>query len=184
MKDLIQLPTSEGHAGSKSSTGKITPPERFKGFSLVDLLSPYQQIDETIGLNVVAEDGYAITFSYDQITNGTFISYDPVTGEELKSPLTLNAVLAFARDDQPLDEKEDGVLRLVIVIANNNQVTDGHWSVNWINGIEIKPLIQDWQLTLDGAIDQTIDRASFESCVNCHKTTWKDEKAQEWTGIP
>jgi len=184
MAELMELPTSEGYAGIKSSTGRITPPQVYKGVSLKDLVNAYSGIDETMGLNIVAEDGYAITFSYDQIMNSTFIAYDPATGDELKSSVALNAILAYTREDQPLDPKEDGTLRLVIISPENNQVTDGHWSVKWVNGVEIKALIQDWNLTLDGAIEETIDRASFESCVNCHKSTWKDDKAQEWTGIP
>ena len=162
MADLMKLPASEGYAGIKSSTGKITPPEIFKGISLKDLVNSYHGIDESMGLNVIAEDGYGITFSYDQIMNGTFIAYDPATGEELKAPPALNAILAYTREDQPLDPKEDGTLRLVIISPENNQVTDGHWSVKWVNGVEIKALIQDWNLNLDGAIEETIDRASFE----------------------
>ncbi len=60
-------------------------------------------MDETTGFNVVAEDGYSITFSYDQINKGTFIAYDPATGQELKNPVELTAILAYEVDGQPLD---------------------------------------------------------------------------------
>jgi DMSO/TMAO reductase YedYZ molybdopterin-dependent catalytic subunit len=184
MNELKQLPVTEGQAGIKSSTGKITPPVEFRGVALKDLANLLGNIDESMGINIVAEDGYAITFSYDQITNGTFTAYDPATGEELKGTVELTAILAYEQDGKPLDETKDGKLRVVIVSQENNQVTDGHWSVKWVNKVEIKSLVQDWTLLLHGAIEEKIDRASFESCVQCHSASWTDDQAQEWVGIP
>ncbi|MBK9207082.1 MAG: hypothetical protein IPL71_01720 [Anaerolineales bacterium] len=84
MDDLKAMPATEGYAGLKSSTGKITPPVMFKGVALKDLAEFIGGMDETTGFNVVAEDGYSITYSFDQLQNGSFIAYDPATGEELK----------------------------------------------------------------------------------------------------
>ncbi len=183
---LKALPVTEGFAGIKSSTGKITPPAAFKGVSLKDLAAALTSFDEGMGFSVEASDGYAITFSYDQIMNGTFIQYDPGTGDELKSPVPLTAMLAYEMDGQPLDEQKDGVLRLVIVSDEAKQVTDGHWSVKFITKVEVKLLSQDWTLHLEGALAEDMDRATFESGAspNCHGVTWTDDKAQEWVGIP
>ncbi len=71
MDEFMALPVTKGYAGIKSSTGKITPPVMFKGVALKDLAASIGGMDETTGFNVVAEDGYSITFSYDQIFNGT-----------------------------------------------------------------------------------------------------------------
>ncbi len=186
MADLQALPVTEGYAGIKSSTGKITPPMPVKGVALKDLAEVIGGMDETTGFSVVAEDGYSITFSYDQIQNGTFIAYDPATGDELKNPVELTAILVYEMDGQPLDPKEDGTLRLAIVSAELNQVTDGHWSVKWITTLEVKNLGEEWVLQAEGAITKTIDRASVESCgaPQCHGTTWTDDKAQQWVGVP
>jgi DMSO/TMAO reductase YedYZ molybdopterin-dependent catalytic subunit len=186
MAELQALPTVEGQAGIKSSTGEITLPKHYKGVSLKDLAALVPGFDETMGISVVAEDGYAITYSYDQATNGSFISYDPGTGDELKSPVPLTALLAYEVDGQPLDAKEDGNLRVVIVSGEPKQVTDGHWSVKWVTKLEIKSLGKEWSLHLEGAINELMDRATFESGAspNCHGLTWKDDKAQEWVGIP
>jgi DMSO/TMAO reductase YedYZ molybdopterin-dependent catalytic subunit len=104
MADFMALPTTEGYGGIKSSTGKITPPMKFKGVALKDI-AIMAGMDETNGLNVVAEDGYSITFSYEQVMNGAFIAYDPATGEELKNPVELTAIVAYEIDGQPLDTK-------------------------------------------------------------------------------
>jgi len=184
MEELMALPAVEGQAGIKSSTGAITPPELYKGVALKDLLELVGPLDESMGINIVAEDGYALTFSYDQIMNGTFISYDPATGEELKNPFPLTAILAYRRGDQPLDKQQDGTVRVAIISDEAKQVTDGHWSIKWVAKVEVKSMVQDWKLHLVGALDETLDRASVESCVNCHKATYTDDKAQEWVGIP
>ncbi len=185
MAELMALPASEGFGGIKSSTGKITPPMKFKGVSLKDL-AVMAGMDETNGLNVVAEDGYSITFSYDQIMNGTFIAYDPIKGDELKSPAELTAMVAYEIDGKPLDPKQDGVLRLIVVSDEMNQVTDGHWAVKWVDKIEIKPLVMEWELKAIGGIEDAYDRGTIESCSapQCHGASWTDDKAQEWVGVP
>ncbi len=182
--DLKAMPVVEGQAGIKSSTGHITLPTTFKGVLLKDLVNLVGGVTEEMGLNLVAEDGYSISFSYDQIQNGTFIAYDPATGDELKNPPTLQPMLAFEIDGKPLDPKADGNLRLVVISDEGNQVTDGHWSVKWVNKVEVKSFVADWEINLIGALNETVDRSSIESCVNCHGATWKDDKAQEWKGVP
>lgn len=186
MAELMALPATEGYSGIKSSTGKITPPITFRGVALKNLAELVGGMDETTGFNVVAEDGYSITFSYDQITNGTFIAYDPATGDELKNPVELTAILAYEMDGQSLDPKEEGTLRLAIVSDTLNQVTDGHWSVKWVNKLEAKNLGEEWILKAHGALKEDIDRASVESCgaPQCHGASWTDDKAQEWIGVP
>jgi DMSO/TMAO reductase YedYZ molybdopterin-dependent catalytic subunit len=185
LADLQAMPATEGYGGIKSSTGKITPPIKFKGVALKDL-AKLAGMDETSGLNVVAEDGYSITFSYDQITNGTFIAYDPAMGDELKNPVELTAMVAYEMDGKPLDPKQDGLLRLIVVSDKLNQVTDGHWAVKWVNKLEIKPLVMEWKLKAVGGIEDAYERGTIESCSapQCHGASWTDDKAQEWVGVP
>ncbi len=186
MEELKALPVTEGYAGIKSSTGKITPPVMIKGVALKDLAELIGGMDETKGFNVVAEDGYSITYSYDQLQNGAFIAYDPATGEELKNPVELTAILAYEADGKPFDARQDGTLRLAIVSQELKQVTDGHWAVKWVNKLEVKNLGADWVLLVEGALSKPTDRASVESCgaPQCHGTSWFDDKNQQWAGVP
>lgn len=183
MADLKALPAKEGMAGIKSSTGKITLPNKFKGVDLQDLADLVGGLTDTMGVNIVAEDGYSLSYSYDQIMNGTYIAYNPVSGDELKEHDTLKAIIAYEIDGEPLNVDMDGKLRLVIISEKDNQVTDGHWSIKWVNKIEVRPMIVDWVLKVNGAIETEIDRASFESCVSCHEATWTDDVGQVWKGI-
>ena len=139
MDQLKTLPATEGQGGIKSSTGQITIPELFKGVALKDLVG-YMNIafDPSMGVAVTAEDGYSMTFSYDQVMNGAFIAYDPATGNELPAHDPLTAIVAYEHNGQPLNETEEGNLRIVVVGPKNNQVVDGHWSVKWVNKVEAK----------------------------------------------
>jgi len=186
METLKALPAVEGQAGIKSSTGKITPPNLFKGVSLLTLIDQVGGLGADMGVEIEAEDGYIMTFSGDQLANGAFIAYDPATGDELKSVDQLTVIIAYEMDGQPLDEQRDGKLRLAIISEKNNQVTDGHWSIKWVRRVTLKSMAEDWVLELQGALDEPIDRGSYESCSasGCHGSTWTDTQAQEWSGTP
>ena len=186
MAEIAALAVQEGQAGIKSSTGAITIPSLYKGISLATLAELVGGLDPSLGLNVVAKDGYAMTLSYDQVTKGDFIMYDPATGAEKKLSTPLTVILAFEREGQPIPEDGEGPLRLAIISPENNQVTDGHWSVKWVNKIELKPLGAEWTLQMHGVVEKEIDRNSFQSCAapGCHQASWKDDKAQVWTGVP
>jgi hypothetical protein len=186
LPDLRGLPVTRGQGGFKSSTGKITPPAAYSGVSLKDLAAKLPAFDATMGLSVEASDGYAITFSYDQVMNGTFTQYDTSTGDELKSPVTATAILAYESGGKALDAQTDGALRLMVVSAEPRQVVDGHWTVKFVTKVVAKLLSADWSLHLEGMLTEDMDRATFESgaAPNCHGRTWTDDKAQEWVGIP
>ncbi|HRZ21013.1 MAG TPA: hypothetical protein P5184_05050, partial [Bacteroidales bacterium] len=128
---------------------------------------------------------YAITFSSEQVKNGNYLTYDPKTGEEIEVT-GLTTILASEQNGQPLDAEKSGRLRLRIISQEANQVTDGHWSVKYINQIKIRPLIQEWVLNLDGAMQESMDRATFESgtAEKCHQAIFVDTAGNEWMGIP
>lgn len=186
MEELKALPATSGQAGMLSSTGKITVPSLYTGVLLTDLVDLVGGLPDDYGLNVVAEDGYAMTMSYDQVMNGKFVTYDPSDGSEKQFDEPLRAMVAYEVNGEPLDERSDGILRMVIISEKNNQLTDGHWSIKWVERIELMPLVKDWSLSLDGARDEVIDRNTFQSCaaVSCHHDTWTDDQGQVWSGVP
>jgi DMSO/TMAO reductase YedYZ molybdopterin-dependent catalytic subunit len=184
--DLSQMDVVEGYGGIKSSTGKITPPAMYRGVSLLELCQAVGPCDESVAVNVVAKDGYAITFSYDQIANGTFTTFDPITGEEISYDQPLVASVVFEREGESLSEENEGTLRLAILSPESDQVTDGHWSVKWVRQVVVKQAVVEWSLHLEGAQTFLMDRNTFESGASpsCHQTKWEDDEGRVWTGIP
>ena len=185
MAELKALPVAEGFGGTKSSTGRITLPNAYKGVKILDLLEKIGGFDETMAVQVEAKDGYYITFSYDQIMSGDFITYDPGTGDENDYDGHMDLIVAYEQDGEIIDPEGDGPLRLMI-IGDNKPVTDGHWAVKWVNKITIKPLVNDWVLHLEGELTEEMDRVTFETgaAPDCHEAIWTDEDGNEWLGIP
>ncbi|MGC9357450.1 MAG: molybdopterin-dependent oxidoreductase [Anaerolineae bacterium] len=186
MSEIHALPSYEGWGGWMTSTGRINAPEKYTGVPLTEVADLVGGLEPGTAVRVVAEDGYAMTISHDQIVNGDFIVYDPGTGEETTTDERLHVVLAYARNGEPLPDREDGNLRMMILNQDQTQVVDGHWSVKWVREIHIKSLEAEWNLTLTGAITEEMDRNTFESgaAPDCHETTWEDDHAMTWSGIP
>lgn len=186
MADLQAMTPAEGWGGTISSAGVITPPQRLKGVSLESLVDLVGGLQPSMGVNVVAKDGYGMTMAYDQIVAGDFITYDPGTGSENQVEGPLQVIVAYERDGEPISAEEDGPLRLFIISPENDNIVDGHWAIKWTNQIRIKPMSEEWSLYLEGARTEDMDRNSFESCSapGCHQASWTDESGNEWSGVP
>jgi DMSO/TMAO reductase YedYZ molybdopterin-dependent catalytic subunit len=142
LDDVRALPAVQGWAGIKNSVGKITQPALHKGVALKELCNLVGGAGPEDAIEVTAKDGYATTLSYDEAIKGDLITYDPISGDEIKIGDPLQVILAYERDGQPLPEDSDGSLRLAVISPRNNQVTDGHWAVKWVVKIAVKPVTE------------------------------------------
>lgn len=185
LAQLKALPATEGWAGIKTSVGTIVQPARYKGVSLINLGNLVGGLGADAVVEIVAADGYAMTMSHNEAANGKFVTYDPATGNEIAYGDALQVVVAYELEGKPLPEDTDGTLRLVIMGSKNGQVTDGHWSVKWVENIIVKR-VRDWTLQLEGHLMENMDRRTFEegtaSC--CHRRPWVDAEGNTWVGIP
>lgn len=186
MDEIHELPSYTGWGGGKSSTGRITPPTELTGVIIEELVALVGELSPEVSVRMTARDGYAMTFSYNQITNGDFIVYDPATGVESTTTETLKVLVAYAKEGAALIPDTEGNLRIYLVNQDPMQVTDGHWSIKFINQIELRSVGEEWDLQLDGYISDTIDRANFEIAAspNCHLAVYMDDDGRKWSGIP
>jgi hypothetical protein len=184
MTALKALPSITGWAGQMSSTGTISGPFQYKGVALSELLKAVGGITENNAVRVSAKDGYAMTLSYKQITEGNFTIIDSSTGKEVSATNVPIVFLAYEEDAKPIDENI-GPLRLGIM-TSNTQVTEGHWWVKWAQKIEVIAVQKPWTLKLDGAIVENMDQATFESgaAIGCHGMKYTDANGNVWEGIP
>jgi DMSO/TMAO reductase YedYZ molybdopterin-dependent catalytic subunit len=185
MEAIKKLPQITGWAGQMSSTGTITGPFEYKGVALTELLKAVGGITDTNAIRASAKDGYAMTLSYNQVTQGSgFPVLDSSTGKEVTPANKPVVFIAYEEAGKPLDDSV-GPLRLGIMTANN-QVTDGHWWVKWTQKIEVISSVKPWTLKLEGAITENMDQATFESgaAIGCHGLKWTDDQNRAWEGIP
>jgi DMSO/TMAO reductase YedYZ molybdopterin-dependent catalytic subunit len=186
LADMKAMQSVSGQAGLKSSTGKIFPPAEYTGVLITDLLKAVGGDDPSMAVEVEAKDGYSMTYSYEQIAKGAYITYDPATGDEETITDPLQTILAYASEGKDLDPEQDGYLRLMVISPKNDQVVDGHWTTKFVVKLTVKPLVEEWKLNMEGAIKYSVDRGSYESCATtkCHQATWQDDHSQVWTGVP
>jgi DMSO/TMAO reductase YedYZ molybdopterin-dependent catalytic subunit len=185
MGQLRALPSYQGYAGIKSSTGVITPPSRYKGVPLADLAALVGGISRTTGVTIVAKDGYGMTFSYRQIMENGFTTYDPATGDEEPADGTLHVIVAYQHDGEPIGA-DDGPLKLAVAEDTPGQVVDGHWAIKWLDELSVTKASAAWKVQLAGAVPGEITRASYVNCASpgCHGSGWVDAQGRRWEGIP
>ncbi len=185
MDQLEAMPSYEGYAGIKSSTGVITPPSKYRGVPLTDLAALVGGISRVNGLTIVAKDGYGMTFTYRQIVEGDFITYDPATGDEEPPSGRLHAIIAYANDGKLLGA-DDGPLKLAVAEDTPAQVVDGHWAIKWLDEISVTKASAAWKVQLQGVVPGEITRASYVNCASpgCHGSGWIDAQGHRWEGIP
>jgi DMSO/TMAO reductase YedYZ molybdopterin-dependent catalytic subunit len=185
MSQLQALPAHEGYAGIKSSTGTITPPSKYKGVPLADLADLVGGITRANGVTIVAKDGYGMTFSYRQIMEDGFTTYDPATGEEEPPDGKLTVIIAYQHDGNAIDA-DDGPLKLAVAEDTPGQVVDGHWAIKWLEQVSVTKASAAWKVQLEGAVPGKLDRASYVNCASpgCHGSGWVDAEGQRWEGIP
>jgi len=174
--DEIQvMPSYTAGGGFEKSTGAIVGPFNYTGVNITYLADLVGGITPSNSMKITASDGYSMTYTYEQAI-GDIATYEGTTG-----PMTM--VIAYEEDGNPISSDCGGPLRIAFV-GSDSPITDGHFWCKYINKIEILGGVDDWNLTLTGAIQEIPDRSTIESCVGCHRTSWTDGSSQEWSGIP
>ena len=184
MADIKNLPAISDSTGDITSSGTIEGPYQYKGVGIMDVLKLVGGITADDAIRISAKDGYSMTFSYKQVAEGgEFPTYDSTTGKEVTPSGTITILLAYEKDGKAIDDTI-GPLRTIVMAPG--QLTDGHWNIKWTTKIEVVALQQAWTLSLQGAINADIDKATFESgaAPGCHGTNWTDAQGHVWTGIP
>jgi DMSO/TMAO reductase YedYZ molybdopterin-dependent catalytic subunit len=168
-------------AGFKKSSGAIVGPYTYKSVNVTYLAGLVGGLTPSNSVKVTASDGYAMTYTYNQIM-GDLTTYNATTGEpEPDGHVTM--VLAYEEGGNPIPNEYGGPLRVAFV-GPDSPITDGHFWIKWVNKIEILGGVEEWNLTLRGAITEVMDRSTFESGAGCHGVSWTDSKGRIWKGMP
>lgn len=132
--DLESLPSVTAEGGYKTKTGMIVGPNNFTGVSLTTFCNLIGGISINNSLRITASDNYSITFAYEQV-NGGFITFDPVSGNEVQHEQLLTPVFAYLMNDLFLSV-DDGPLRFGI-IGPEGLVTASRYWIKSVVKIEI-----------------------------------------------
>ena len=180
--DLAELPSVEYEGGLMTSSGSLKSIGTYTGIPLSTLYNMIGGISNETTLRVTASDDYSMVFTYDQLTSGEFVTFDPVTGDEVEHTKTIDVVLAYIFNGEPL-EAGDGPLRTV-ALGPEGLITEGHFWVKCVVKIEIREAQQDWTLTLNGSLVEDVNRIGFEMRAQKHPANWTDSDSQVLSGMP
>jgi hypothetical protein len=126
---LQALPAVQGYGGYKNKAGVIAGPNLYKGATVLGLLDAVGGLPEGAGVKVTASDGYASSFTHDQVNGTGFNMYDPATGDPITTITgSLQMIVAYAKDGSAIGSA-DGPLRIALVSPVGEQVTESSkWS--------------------------------------------------------
>jgi DMSO/TMAO reductase YedYZ molybdopterin-dependent catalytic subunit len=137
--EITAMPSHEGFGGFFTTVGTIHGPFKLKGVPLTDICALVGGIDTKSTVWVSAPDGYLMVFTYDQVINGEFRTFDPATFKEMPHE-ELTIILAFEQDGAPLPDDFGKPLRIAIVSPRDDYITEGHYWVMWVDRIEVRTL--------------------------------------------
>jgi hypothetical protein len=184
--DLTTLESITGEASFKKSTGAIVGPASLTGPKLVDVLDLIGGIKEGEAIAIIANDGYEMTLTYDQVM-GEVMTYDE-EGQALQVG-GLDAIVAIESSDEGVLENPPRIC----YIGEGNPISDGHFWVKDIAEIRMASSVDEWELSLSGIEEATCDRSTFESAATCPDTTHpsqefestnKDGETEVYLGVP
>jgi DMSO/TMAO reductase YedYZ molybdopterin-dependent catalytic subunit len=168
---LMALDSFEGNGTLIKSTGTIAPMSTWVGVPLNDLIGMVFE-GTNYSLEVVASDGYTMTYSSGQVEDGTFAYYDDTGALIGEGQFTM--LLAYEQDGVILDSTE---LRIVIVDDDSDPITDGHFWAKYVKYINVVSFVQEWTLNISGLTTYSMDRQTFEAVASCeyHALDWTFE---------
>jgi hypothetical protein len=133
--NIGNLPSHSGYGGFINILGNIKMWGYYTGVSLTVLCNLVGGITANDNLTVIASDNYTIRFTYAQV-NGSFVTYNNVTGKQVPHYQPLTPILAYWYDGANLTSDEGGPLRLVIVGPEGLCTNSTLW-VKWVVNMEI-----------------------------------------------
>ncbi|MBN1761996.1 MAG: molybdopterin-dependent oxidoreductase [Methanomicrobia archaeon] len=134
--ELKALPPYEGYGGFFTTVGIVNGPYKCKGVPIKELGELVGGIDASNTVWVSAPDGYLMAFSYDQV-NGNFRTFDQTTFREVPHD-ELTMILMYEQDGAPLSDYDGRPVRIAIVSARGDYLTEGSYWVKWVDEIEVR----------------------------------------------
>jgi DMSO/TMAO reductase YedYZ molybdopterin-dependent catalytic subunit len=198
MTELKALPVYSGSFGWKSSAGTVYPNLAVKGVKLADVLAAAGGMTTLNACDVLASDGYGMTYTYGQIFSHSDVQfYDEATKVEEPAAAPWDMIIAYEVDGAALAPPPggDGPLRLIVAQESNvHQIVDGHLLVKWVDRVTVRGAVAEWRVKMFGLKRRngtrqtyTLDRVSYDSCAapGCHGQSWVNPRTDKtWSGVP
>jgi hypothetical protein len=111
---IAGLPSYRGYGGFKNQLGIVKGLGNYTGVPLNTLCGLVGSLTSKSIVNVSASDGYSGNFTFDEVVNGNFTTYDS-SGVEVPHSQPLVPIVAYYFNDAHISDPKVGPLRLAIV---------------------------------------------------------------------
>jgi hypothetical protein len=90
-------------------------------------------------LMVEGSDGYTINFTYSQVVNGSFSTFDSITGNPTSPTKPIVPIIAYYNNSQLIPDESNGGSGplMVAIVGNDSLVTQGKYWVKWVDKVEV-----------------------------------------------
>jgi len=132
--DIAALPSYRAYGGFKKKTGAVMGLGNYTGVSLNTLCDLVGGLSSTYIVNVSAND-YSSIFTFDEVANGNFTTYDS-GGDEVPHSQPLVPIVAYYFNDVNITEDSGAPLRLAIVGPEGLVTNSTRW-VKWVVRVEV-----------------------------------------------
>jgi hypothetical protein len=111
----------------------------YTGVSLRTLANLVGGLNSGEVLMVEGSDGYAINFTYSQVVNGNFSTFDSITGNPASPTQPIVPILAYYNNSQLIPGESNGGSGplMVAIVGNDSLVTQGKYWVKWVDKVEV-----------------------------------------------
>lgn len=125
------------YGGFKNQLGNIKGLGYYTGVPLNTFCNLVGGMNNDTVLKITATDGYTKIFTYDEVVNGAFTTYDNVTGQPVQHNQPLTPILAYHFNEANISSDEGGPLR-VAVVGPEGLVTPSVYWVKWLVKLELR----------------------------------------------
>jgi hypothetical protein len=133
--DIASLLSASGLGGFRTVVN-ASGLDNFTGVALTSLCDMVGGISNaSVVVKITATDNYSQTFSFDQVVNGNFTTYDPVTGNIVPHSKPLTLLIAYYKNDVNLTSDEGPLM--VAIVGPEDLLTPGPYWVKYVTEIQI-----------------------------------------------
>ena len=129
LEDLLDFDQITGNGGRIKSSGSVSGPYTYTGVLISNLAQEFTSIPSEYGVMAIADDGYTITYTSDEIAGETMV-YDSEGNE-----LGLGGVSMILATSEDGDTDYSGAYRIVFV-NDNEPITDASLWAKYVIELE------------------------------------------------
>lgn len=135
---IATLPSTTAPGGYNQGSPPFNT-HNYTGVSLSTLANLVGGLNGDEVLMVEGSDGYAINFTYSQVVNGNFSTFDSITGNPASPTQPIVPILAYYNDSQLIPAESNGGSGplMVAIVGNDSLVTQGKYWVKWVDKVEV-----------------------------------------------